>query len=130
MCLDTGGEIIQNLLGPFEMPSSIKQWIEGSGTQESMSRCKPSRLLRFVAIYVFAVPMTLLAQAAMEYALKSGGTISANSSGNATLAGCRMDSALPTCLSRAYPQTTIVVVVLVCLLVVRWLAGIAGNRAH
>ena len=90
---------------------------------------KPSCLLRFAALYVFALPITLLAQAAVEYALKSAGSASAVS-GNATLAGCRMDSALLMCLSNAYPQTTILVVVVVCLLVVRWLAGHAGYRAH
>jgi hypothetical protein len=41
-----------------------------------------------------------------------------------------MDSALPTCLSHAYPQTTILIVVVVCLWIVRWLAGQAGHRTH
>ena len=90
---------------------------------------KPPRLLRFAVLYIFALPITLLAQAAVEYALKSAGSAPPVSS-NATVAGCRMDSAVLTCLSHVYPQTTILIVVVVCLLIVRWLAGHARHRAH
>ena len=111
------------------MPSSVKQWIESLRTAARMPMFKPPFLVRFAALYLFALPMTLLAQAAVEYALKSAESAT-GVSGNATLAGCRMDSALLTCLRHAYPQTTILIVVVVCLLIVRWLAGHARYRAH
>ena len=110
------------------MPSSLKQRIEGLRSEERRPIFQPG-LLRFAALCLFALPTTLLAQAAVEYALKSAGSATAVS-GNATLAGCRMDSALPTCLSHAYPQTTILIVVVVCLLIIRWLAGQAGYKTR
>ena len=112
------------------MSASIKQWIKPFGAQGRSSKRKLSHLLRFLAVYLLAIPITLAAQAAVEYALKSGGSVAAASVGSATVAGCRLDSALPACLSRAYPQATIVVVVVVCLLIMRWLAGFTGKRAH
>jgi hypothetical protein len=102
------------------MANSFKQRIEGPRPEGGrpifpiFQIFKPLRLLRFAALYLFALPIALLAQAAVEYALKSAGSVSA-SGGNATVAGCRMDSALLTCISHAYPQTTILIVV-VCLL--------------
>jgi hypothetical protein len=109
------------------MPSSVKQWIESLRTAARMPMFKPPFLVRFAALYIFALPIALLAQAAVEYALKSAGSAAAVSS-NATVAGCRMDSAVLTCLSHVYPQTTILIVVVVCLLIVRWLAGHIGYR--
>ena len=109
------------------MPSSVKQAIEELRAEGGMPMFKLPRLLRFAVLYIFALPITLLAQAAVEYALKSAGSAT-GVSGNATLAGCRMDSALQTCLSHAYPQTTILIVVVFCLLIVRWLAGHARYR--
>ena len=110
------------------MRTSPKQRIEGLRLESRRPTFQPG-LLRFAALCLLAIPTTLLAQAVVEYALKSAGSATAVS-GNATLAGCRMDSALPTCLSHAYPQTTILIVVVVCLWIVRWLAGQAGHRTH
>ena len=111
------------------MPSSVKQWTESLRTAARMPMFKPPFLGGFAALYLFALPITLLAQGAVEYALKSAGSTAAVSN-NATVAGCRMDSAVLTCLSHVYPQTTILIVVVVCLLIVRWLAGHARYRAH
>lgn len=113
----------------FEMPSSLKHRIEGLRREQRRPIFQQPSLLRFAALYLFASPTALLAQAVVEYALKSAGSATAVS-GNATLAGCRMDSALPACLSHAYPQMTILIVVVVCLLIVRWLAGQARYRTH
>jgi hypothetical protein len=87
------------------------------------------RLLRFVVLPLLAVPGVLRAQAAVEYALKSAGSAVAASGGSA-IAGCKVDSTLPSCLSHAYPRTTMVVVVVAALLFLRWLAGGARFRDH
>ena len=111
------------------MPGSLNQRIEDVRPEGRIPMFKPPifkppGLLRFAALYLFFLPITLLAQAVVEYALKSAGSTT-DVSGNATLAGCRMDSTVATCLSHAYPQTTIIVVVVACVLIVRWLAGMA-----
>jgi hypothetical protein len=80
----------------LEMAVAFKQRIEGprpQGGRPIFPIFKPLRLLRFAAVYLFALPIALLAQAAVEYALKSAGSASA-SAGNVTIAGCRMDSAM------------------------------------
>jgi hypothetical protein len=87
------------------------------------------RRLRFVALPFVAVPGILRAQAAVEYALKSAGSAVAASGGSA-VAGCKVDSALLSCLSHSYPRTTIPVAVVICLLIVRWLAVHAEYRDH
>jgi hypothetical protein len=87
------------------------------------------RLLRFVVLPLLAVPGVLRAQAAVEYALKSAGSAGA-ASGASAIAGCKVDSALLSCLSHSYPRTTTVVAVLICLMIVRWLAIHARYRAH
>ncbi len=65
-------------------------------------------------------------QAAAEYALRSSG--SAASAGGAHIGGCKLDSTVVTCLSRAYPKATIIVVVLLTLLTLRWLAKAYTSR--
>ena len=64
------------------------------------------------------------AQAAAEYALRSSGN-AVSTGTNTTIGGCRVDSALFACLGRSYPKTTIAVIVLLTLLILRWL-----TRAH
>ncbi len=87
------------------------------------------RLLRFVLLPLLAVPVVLRAQAAVEYAVKSaGGAVAA--SGGSGIAGCKVDSALLSCLSHFYPRTMMLAAVVICLLIVRWLAGHTGYRAH
>jgi hypothetical protein len=65
----------------------------------------------------------------VEYAVKSGtGALAAN--GGSSIAGCNVDATLLSCLSRSYPRAMIVVTVVACLLIVRWLAGHSGHRAR
>jgi hypothetical protein len=64
-------------------------------------------------------------QAAAEYALKSSaGALSANGTA-AGIGGCKVDTTVLTCLSHSYPKSTIVVIALVVLLIMRRL-----SRAH
>jgi hypothetical protein len=87
------------------------------------------RLVPFVVLALFAIPVVLCAQAAVEYALKSGsGAVAANA--GSSIAGCKVDAALLSCLNHSYPRMMIVIAVVVCLLIVRWLAGHTGYRAH
>jgi hypothetical protein len=81
------------------------------------------------ALQLFVVPIAARGQAAVEYAIKSAGGAVAGSGGSA-VAGCRVDSSLLSCLGRSYPRTMAVVAVVVCLLLVRWLAtcGRYGTR--
>ena len=89
----------------------------------------PLGLFRFVALPLIALPADLLAQAAVEYALKSGG--STVSSGSASkIAGCKVDSDLLMCLSQSYPRMSILSAVVILLLIARWLYRHAGYRAH
>jgi hypothetical protein len=89
----------------------------------------PSGLVRFVALPLFASPLTLLGQAGIEYALKSAGAVSI-SVGSAVIAGCQVDSALLTCLNHYYPRTVIVSAAVIFVLVVRWLTGMIEHRAR
>ena len=88
------------------------------------------RLLQFVALPFFTLPVNLLAQAALEYGLTSAGSAVAAGGGSAMIAGCRVDSALLTCLNHFYPGTTILIMVAVCLIIIRWLAGRARYRTR
>jgi hypothetical protein len=89
----------------------------------------PFCLFLFVSFTLFAIPITLRAQAAVEYGLKSaGGALS--SAGGTSIAGCNVDSALLTCLSHSYPQTAIIIAVVICLLIARWLYGQMGYSSH
>ena len=87
------------------------------------------RLLRFLVLQLLIVPIVLRAQAATEYALKSAGS-AVTGSGSSAIAGCKTDSSLLSCLTHCYPRTTIVVAVVTCLLIVRWLAGVARYKAQ
>jgi hypothetical protein len=60
-------------------------------------------------------------QAAVEYALKSGGSAVSASGADATIGGCTVDSTVMTCLGRSYPMTTILVIALLTLMILRWL---------
>jgi len=62
------------------------------------------------------------AQAAAEYALQSSRSAASASGAGATIGGCRVDSTLLTCLSHSYPKTTIIVIALLALMILRWLA--------
>ena len=91
---------------------------------------RPLRLFQFVALPLFALPVTLLAQAAVEYALRSGGGALSANGGLATIAGCQVDASLLTCLTHAYPGTMLLIAVTICLIMLRWLSGRAGYRAR
>ncbi len=90
------------------------------------SKSMPASLsLRMLAL--LACTTSAFGQAAVEYALKSsGGAVAASSS--AAIGGCKVDATLLSCLSRLYPKTTIVVVGLLLLLVLRWLFKWYGSR--
>ena len=87
----------------------------------------PLKRVRFAATALLVSPLTLLGQAAVEYALRSGQSIPVDS---ATIAGCRVDSALFTCLGHAYPRTALLVAAAIFLVFVRWLTGVTGYRAR
>jgi hypothetical protein len=92
-----------------------------------------SGLVRFVALPLFASPLTLLGQAGIEYALKSAGSLLANGgsvNGSSAIAGCQVGPALLTCLSDSYPRAAILTGAVICLLFVRWLAGSIAYRAR
>jgi len=89
----------------------------------------PLRLFLYVALPLFAIPITLRAQAAVEYGLKTAGS-ALSSGGGTAIAGCNVDSTLLTCLSHSYPQTAIILAVVICLLIARWLYGQMGYRSH
>jgi len=79
--------------------------------------------MRFVAVPLFIFPVGLFAQAGIEYALKSGGTLNGYADGPAAIAGCRVDSVL-TCLSDSYPQAAVAVGSVMVILVLRWMTRI------
>jgi len=79
------------------------------------------RLVPCVVLAPFAIPVVLRAQAAVEYAVKSAsGAVAANA--GSSIAGCKVDAALLSCLDHSYPRMMIVIAVVVCVLIVRWLA--------
>jgi hypothetical protein len=84
---------------------------------------RPIRLFQFVALPLFALPLTLLAQAAVEYGLRSAGSAVSATGGVAMIAGCRVDSALLTCLNHSYPATMLLIAGVICLIMARWLFG-------
>ena len=68
-------------------------------------------------------------QAAVEYALKSSGSAVSASGADATIGVCRVDSTLLTCLSHSYPKTTIIVIVLLALMLMRQLTKVHAARS-
>ncbi len=66
---------------------------------------------------VFAYSSIAYGQAAVEYALKSGGSAVSASGEPATVGSCRVDSSLLTCLSESYPKTMIVLLALLTILI-------------
>jgi hypothetical protein len=115
---------MQNLTKAFLMPKPA------SGPQNAARQfptiMAPSRLVRLGTLTVFALPVNLLAQAVVEYALKSAGSAVSASSGPA-FAGCTMNSSLLTCLSDTYPRAMIACEVVIGLFILRWLAGYIGH---
>jgi hypothetical protein len=90
------------------------------------------RLLRpfgFAAFTVLALPIGLLAQALVEYALQSGSSAVAQMNGS-YIAGCNVNPGLFGCLSRSYPRAAIVVGILVLVIFVRLLGGVSKYRAR
>jgi hypothetical protein len=67
-----------------------------------------------------AFPFTLRGQAAMEYAVQTGKSVS--TSNGAVVAGCQVDSELLSCLGRTYPQGAIVAVVIILFMLLWWFA--------
>jgi hypothetical protein len=89
-------------------------------------------LLRLVALVAFifaALPMGLLAQAAVEYALQSGSSALTHLASSG-IAGCNVDSGMLVCLSHTYPRTSILVVGVLCLFAVRWVARVTSYGAR
>lgn len=85
-------------------------------------------VFRLVTFFVFAIPINLLAQAAVEYAARSAGS-AILAKGSFAIAGCPVDSALLTCLNHSYPRATILVGSAVCVFAL-WLLGGARHKAH
>lgn len=82
-----------------------------------------------MALVLVALPFGLLAQALVEYALKSGSSVLSHVA-NSGIAGCKVNSALFACLGRTYPWPAIVVVGVTCLLIAYWLGGITSRKAR
>ncbi len=89
----------------------------------------PLRLFALVALTVVALPIGLLAQAAVEYAMQAGSTAVSHITGS-VIAGCNVNSSMLVCLSHYYPRTAMLVVGVICLVFVRWLAGVTSYRAR
>ena len=121
--LDIGVEMMQSLAGALRMGAA-------TGRMPARGRIlrdpRPLRLFQFVALPFFTLPITVLAQAALEYGLTSAGGAVAASGGSAMIAGC---SSL-TCLNHSYPGTTILIMVAICLIIIRWLSGPARYRTR
>ena len=78
---------------------------------------------------LFCLPQNLAAQAAAEYGLKSAGSAISGSAAT-TIAGCRFDSSLISCLGNSYPRASIVVALVAGILILRWLLTQAGYRTR
>jgi hypothetical protein len=88
---------------------------------KSPGRCS----FRFATLHLFAFPISLNAQAAAEYALKSGGGVGQTSHPLA-IGTCPVDSDVLTCLIHAYPDATIGIGIVVCVLLARSIYGGGG----
>jgi hypothetical protein len=80
------------------------------------------RLVPCVALASLVLPVVLRAQAMTEYAIQSGGAATAQG-GGWSVAGCKLDSTVLSCLNHSYPRTTIGVAVVAGLLIIGWLSG-------
>jgi hypothetical protein len=88
----------------------------------------PLAVFRFVAFLAFALPVSVHAQAIVEYAGKSAGSAVSGSNSH-TIAGCPINSALLNCLNEAYPRMIILGGIAICVLVF-WLFSGARRRVH
>lgn len=68
-------------------------------------------------------------QAAVEYALKSSGGAVGAAGANAAIGSCRVDSTLLTCLSHTYRKTTIIVIGLLVIMILRKLTRMHAARS-
>ena len=82
-----------------------------------------------LVLTLIAFPIGLFAQAALEYGLRSGTSLFTQPKTYA-VAGCNVDSTVLGCLSHYYPRTALVVAGAICLLIVRWLAGITSHKTR
>ena len=85
--------------------------------------------LTLIILAALACAIDGYGQAAVEYALKSSGSAVPASGAGAIIGGCRVDSTLLTCLSHAYPKTTIIVVVLLAVMFLRQLTRAYSARS-
>lgn len=85
--------------------------------------------LGLVALFVLALPGGLGAQAALEYGLQSGSSALSHITSSG-IGGCNIDSALVGCFSHAHPRVALVIAAVICIIVVRSLAGITRSRAR
>lgn len=90
---------------------------------------RTARLVRVSASVLFCLPIKLVAQAAAEYGLKSAGSAISSSSAP-SIAGCKFDSNLLTCLTDSYPRTSTVVAVAAGMFLLRWLLVQSGYRTR
>jgi hypothetical protein len=73
--------------------------------------------------------LALRAQAAVEYALKSGQSALA-ADGSNSIGGCSVDSRVFSCLSRSHPKAAILVAILICLVLMRWFFRYGRSGSH
>ena len=84
---------------------------------------------KVVPLLLFVLPISIRAQAAIEYVLKSGSSGLSRVTDSA-LAGCNVDSSMFACLGRAYPKASIVLAGAICLVIVGWLGGVPSPRSR
>jgi glucose uptake protein GlcU len=85
--------------------------------------------LTLIVIAALACANAGYGQAAVEYALKSSGSAVSASGAPATIGGCLVDAKLLTCLNHSYPKTTVIVIGLVALMVIRQLTRVHAARS-
>jgi hypothetical protein len=87
------------------------------------------RPVALVALVLVALPIGLLAQAAVEYALQSGSSALTHFASSG-IAGCNVDSGLMVCLSHSYPRTSSLILGVLCIFAVRWVARVTSYGAR
>ena len=111
------------------MGTEILQTISHLATRFGVLDCDRSKALlsrlTLIVIAALACANAGYCQAAVEYSLKSSGSAVSASGAHATIGACRVDSTLLTCLSHSYPKTTIIVIGLLAVMIMRQL-----TRAH